>query len=120
MTAQFQNDGLTGLFVAPSGGVVVGVPVVIGNLLVIPAATAAVGVDFVGYISGVFELDCDSADVIVAGDGLDWDTSTGTAQPISFTTATGDLIAFGVAVDASPSGAVVVLAKINVGVALVA
>lgn len=41
-------------FLAPTGGVVAGTPVLIGSILVIPTTTAAEGVSFAGCVTGVF------------------------------------------------------------------
>lgn len=43
-------------FTAPSGGVVSGTPLLIGALIVIPAATAAQGDRFAGATEGVFDV----------------------------------------------------------------
>ena len=43
-------------FVAPAGGVVSGVPVLVGTLTVVPQVTAAAGKSFAGLIEGVFVL----------------------------------------------------------------
>ncbi len=42
--------------VAPEGGVTIGIPVMIGGLLVVPKATAAVDVQFEAFISGAHYL----------------------------------------------------------------
>lgn len=48
-----QNGDVLDL-VAPAGGVVSGTPVKIGQMIVVPQATAAVGVVFAGVRKGVF------------------------------------------------------------------
>lgn len=52
----FISEGRSLDFIAPAGGVVSGVPVIIGALLVIPSISAAEGVAFAGDIEGVFEV----------------------------------------------------------------
>ena len=43
-------------FVAPAGGVVSGVPLIIGNLFVVPSTSALEGEAFSGDLVGVFEF----------------------------------------------------------------
>lgn len=50
------SEGRSLDFIAPAGGVVSGVPIIIGALLVIPSTTAAEGVAFAGDVEGVFEV----------------------------------------------------------------
>jgi predicted RecA/RadA family phage recombinase len=52
----FVQEGKILDFTAPSGGVVSGVPLLIGALIVVPATTAAEGERFAGAVEGVFEL----------------------------------------------------------------
>lgn len=52
----FRQHGDTVDFVAPSGGVTSGVPVVIGTAFAIPVADAAEGETFAGCMVGVHEL----------------------------------------------------------------
>lgn len=59
--------------VAPGGGVVGGVPVVIGGLVAIPRANANAGDEFAGYLSGVFRLTKATGFVPAAGDVAYWD-----------------------------------------------
>lgn len=99
------SEAETALFVAPTGGVTIGVPVVIGRQLVIPLETKAQTLTFVGAINGGWEVDCDAADAFAVGDGgLIWDISTGTIQPAAFTPATGDLNNCAVCLEAKAGG----------------
>lgn len=63
--------------VAPSGGVTVGVPKIIGSLCVIPEATAAEGERFAAYLTGVFLLPKVSGTAFAAGAVVDWDPTPG-------------------------------------------
>lgn len=99
------QEGYLALFIAPTGGVTIGVPLVIGRQLVIPMETKAQTLSFVGAVTGVWEIDCDTADAFAVGDGgLIFDISTATIQPSSFTPATGDLNNCGVAMSAKAGG----------------
>jgi hypothetical protein len=100
-----RGEGEVALFVAPSGGVTINVPLVIGRQLVVPLETKAQTLTFEGAITGVWEVDCDAADAYAVGDGgLIWDISTATIQPASFTPAAGDLTGAGVAMEAKAGG----------------
>ena len=52
----FVQNGHNVDFIAPAGGVVSGVVLVIGPLIVVPATTAAEGMPFSGWIEGVYNL----------------------------------------------------------------
>lgn len=56
MAKNFKSAGNTVTFTAPAGGVVGGVPVVLGSLVVIPAENAAEGTPAVGFIGGCWYL----------------------------------------------------------------
>lgn len=93
------------VFIAPSGGVTIHVPLVIGRQLVIPMETKAQTLSFVGAFRGEWEVDCDAADAYATGDGgLIWDISTATIQPATFSPAAGDLTGAGVAVEPKAGG----------------
>lgn len=49
----FKQNGCILPFIAPAGGVVAGTPIVIQGVVVVPIATAAVGVEFQGRTEGV-------------------------------------------------------------------
>ena len=99
------GEGETLVFIAPSGGVVIHAPLVIGRQLVVPMETKAQTLAFVGAVVGNWEVDCDAADAYAAGDGgLIWDISTATIQPAAFTPATGDLNNCATAMEAKAGG----------------
>lgn len=52
----FVQPGNPGTYIAPGGGVTVGVPKQIGNILVVPTVTAAATARFAGMIRGVFKV----------------------------------------------------------------
>jgi predicted RecA/RadA family phage recombinase len=62
-------------FTAPSGGVVSGAPVLIGSLLVVPAADVAQTLPFEGAMRGVFDLPKATDDAFAAGAKAYWDNS---------------------------------------------
>lgn len=99
---------------APSGGVVAGVPFILGTILAIPVTSAAEGVPVAVQIEGAFTLPKLSTAVIAAGVKLTWDVSAG--EVIIASAAAGDLEAFGIAVGAAGNGTTTVIAKLTPGV----
>lgn len=63
---------LNGL-IAPAAGVTAGTGVVIANLFVIPQTTAAVGVAFDGYVTGVHSHAKIASQAWLVGDVVYWD-----------------------------------------------
>lgn len=61
--------------VAPSGGVVKGIPFLFGNLVLVPLATAAVGVSVYCYTRGVFRMPKNTSLALEAGRWVKWDIS---------------------------------------------
>lgn len=82
------SDGNMLRAVAPAGGVVSGVAMLIGAIFTIPAITAAVGEPFNGHLCGEWELPKVSADTPAAGAKAYWDdtakkvTTTATANTL--------------------------------------
>lgn len=73
----FSQPGRVQTFTAPSGGVVSGTPVLIGNLLVVPQDTVAQTLPFAGVVEGVFgSLPKTTSQVWAEGVILYWDNST--------------------------------------------
>lgn len=87
-------------FTAPSGGVTVGVPKQIGQIVVVPTVTAAQDVRFNGYITGVFDLPKIGSQAWTEGAVVFWDEGNDRC-----TTAGAGNIQIGIAVDAVGSGA---------------
>lgn len=76
MATTFVQPGSVVEFVAPTGGVTVNVPVLIGGLFVIPQVTAAATVAFNGYIDGVHTLPKTiSEGALVQGQAAFWDAT---------------------------------------------
>lgn len=76
----FNKPGDVLTFVAPTGGVTVGVPVIIGSRLVIPKVTVAATVSFEGAVSGVFYLAKTTSQAWVTGQPLYWSTGNSKAS----------------------------------------
>jgi predicted RecA/RadA family phage recombinase len=76
MAKNFIQPGKVLDYVAPGGGVVSGVPVLIGDQLVIPLITAAAGAAFAGQVEGVWSID-KPAGVFAIGVTLYWDNGAG-------------------------------------------
>lgn len=82
----FVQPGSVVDFIAPSGGVVSGTPLLIGTILVVPQTTAAATEVFAGDVNGVFELPKATTTTPAAGGIAYWDD---TAKKIT-TTASGN------------------------------
>lgn len=67
------GDHLT--LTAPTGGVLVGVPILIGGLFVVPTATAAATVSFVGTTCGVWSFTKTASEVWTEGQAIFWDVT---------------------------------------------
>ena len=96
----FLQPGDTVELTAPTGGVVVNVPVQIGQLLVIPTVTAAQTVRFNGMTSGIHTIVKLGSQAWAEGDLVYWDVSAANFT----TTATGNMLA-GVAIVVTGAGA---------------
>lgn len=96
----FVQKGHAVEFTAPGGGVVAGTPKMIGQLLVIPAVTAAAAARFVGYTTGVFRVTKVGSQAWTEGAVVFWDAGNS-----RFTTAGAGNFQAGVAVEAVGSGA---------------
>lgn len=69
------HTGQVMTYTAPSGGVVSGVPVLIGALLVVPVTTNAEGEKFAGETMGVISHTKVSAQAWTEGQKIFWDNS---------------------------------------------
>lgn len=97
----FENRGDIIELIAPAGGVVSGVPVEIGQMLVIPEVTAAATVTFAAAIRGVFTgLAKIGSQAWTQGQNIYWDDGNS-----RFTTVAAASLRAGVAIDAVASGA---------------
>lgn len=87
-------------FTAPGGGVTKDVPVMIGQILVIPSVTAAATVRFTGRIRGVFSVTKVGSQAWTEGAIVFWDNGNS-----RFTTSGAGNLQAGFAVEAVGSGA---------------
>ena len=111
-----RGEGESCVFVAPTGGVTIHLPVLIGNVVVIPMETKAQTLNFQGAIEGVWECDASGSDTIAAGDLLSWDhTNAVFRRSLSFTELTGDLNGCAIAVAPKAGSATRVWAKLCPG-----
>lgn len=96
----YSHSGDDMLFTAPTGGVTVDVPVLIGNLLVVPKVTAAAGDSFAAVAAGVLE-DAPKTSGVAWTEGMPlyWKASTG-----KFSTVAADGPPAGCAAAAAASG----------------
>jgi predicted RecA/RadA family phage recombinase len=112
----FSQPGDAVTFTAPTGGVVAGTGVKIGDLLVIPDISAAQTLPFTGVANGVVEHAKLSAQAWTEGQQVNWDDTNK-----RFTTVTtGNFragVAYAVAANPSATG-LVKLAGVNLGAAL--
>lgn len=58
MAKNFVQSGSAPTLIAPTGGVVSGIPVAINDLVVVPLDDAAAGESFVGHTGGVWNVPC--------------------------------------------------------------
>lgn len=69
----FVQEGHTLDYIAPAGGVVSGLALLIASILVIPATTKPEGETFSGWIEGVYTLPCATGTAWEMNDPLYWD-----------------------------------------------
>ena len=103
----YQQPGDVLSFIAPTGGVVVGVPERIGDVFVIPQETAAALATFRGYVTGVFELVKDAGTAWAAGQPLYFDVS---ANEVTHDSSLGPYLGYATEVTASAA----VLGDVNI------
>jgi predicted RecA/RadA family phage recombinase len=99
MARTFKQPGDILYFVAPTGGVVSGEPLMIGSLFVIPQVTAAEDETFAGAVEETHELAKTSAQAWAAGDPIHWDIANEQAD----NTPVGPRIGSAAAAAANPS-----------------
>ena len=111
------STGKVMTFTAPTGGVVSGVPVLIGALLVVPVATVAQTEKFAGETEGVISHTKVGSQAWTEGQVIYWDN---TNKRFTNASATG-LFACGVAAEAVSNAAGNTIGKVRLnGVSLVA
>ncbi len=105
MANNFVQPGDVIELIAPSGGVVVGAPLLIGGMLVVPLVTAAQTVAFSAQFTGVWTLAKTSAQAWTEGQKVYWDAGNSRADSDG---TLGPLIGVAVAVAANPTATGVV------------
>ena len=100
MGKSFIQPGEVLEFTAPTGGVTVGVGVLIGDLFVVPLSTALATVAFEGMIVGVHSLPKVSTEVWTKGMLIYWDTANARSTSVA---SAGSLIGAAADVAANPS-----------------
>ena len=105
MATNFVQPGDVIELAAPTGGVVTGVPELIGGLFVVPLVTAAVGVRVSCQVTGVFTLAKTSAQAWTEGQKIYWDDDNSRCDSDS---TLGQLIGVAALVAANPSATGVV------------
>lgn len=108
----YLQSGVTQEFTAPGGGVVSGVPLLIGGLVVVPVVTAAVGVRFNAIVQGVCTLPKTAGVAWTEGQVLYWDSAAGSFATANSATARRAGVANAAALSGDTSGKVYLL---NVG-----
>ncbi len=101
----FVQEGTRVPFVAPSGGVVAGRGVLVGQMFLVAAETVAQGVRTVGVAYGVVNIAKTEALAITAGDAVYWDDA---AKVVNKTSASQKEVGFAVTDAGNPSPTVVI------------
>ena len=73
MKTSIQYPGDVKTLVAPAGGVVADLPVLIGRIFAIPVTSVAATVSFEGYTKGIYEIAKASGVAMSQGDPAFWD-----------------------------------------------
>lgn len=107
MSTNYLQKGDIVELTAPSGGVTSGAPVLVGALLVVPVADAAVGEKFSGQAVGVFEI-AKATGAVTEGAKLYWSNSNSNVT----TTASGNTLV-GVAVAAALSADATIAVRLD-------
>jgi predicted RecA/RadA family phage recombinase len=75
MASNYIQPGNTIELIAPTGGVVNGVGILVQGVVVVPTATAAQTLPFQGHIEGTFTMAKAAGNAWTAGQTLYWDTA---------------------------------------------
>jgi predicted RecA/RadA family phage recombinase len=114
MAANYKAKGSTIEWTNGGSAVLSGAVVIVGSLVGIAAVDIANGATGTVHIEGVFEVPCNSADVISVGQTLTWDASADEFVDTN-TPATGDNAGGVVATTAADNGVTVVEVKLLPG-----
>lgn len=106
MARTFVQPGKVITLTAPSGGVVDGTPVQIGQILAIPTTTVAATLPFEGEVEGVHNLPKVSAQAWTEGALIYWDNSAKLCTTVSTSNLRIGIAGFGGAANPSPTGLV--------------
>ena len=110
----FKQNGSILEFIAPSGGVVAGVPIIVQNVVVVPIASAAIGIAFQGRVEGVISGVIKTAGAAwTTGQVLYFDTADGAFKTATNATARRAAIAAAPAQSAATTGDVKLLNVAN-------
>jgi predicted RecA/RadA family phage recombinase len=115
MAANYKQMGSTVEWTNGGSAVSSGDVVIVGHLVGIAATDIANGETGAVHVEGVFEVPCNSADVITVGMKLDWDASAGEFVDAIGSAATGDNSDGVVATTAAAGGVTVVEVKLCPG-----
>jgi predicted RecA/RadA family phage recombinase len=115
MASNFNQPGCVLEFTAPTGGVTVEVPVLIGGLVVIPLVTAAQTVRFNARIDGVWTVPKTAGVAWTEGANLYWDSTAGSFATAQSATARRAGFATAAASSGATSGSVLLN---NIGAAV--
>jgi len=94
--------------IAPSGGVVSGAPLILGNIFAVPQSSEAENDTFAGVVEGVVEVDKLSTDNMTIGLKVNWNDTTKEVQ-----LATSDLDGVGTVVEAAGASTTSVKIKLT-------
>lgn len=116
MSANYVQKGSTIAWTNATGSAVAaGAVVTAGDLLGIAETDIANGAVGTVNIEGVYEVTCDSADVITQGQKVDWDASASKLVDAIGSAAAGDNVNGAVALTDAPNGVVLVEVKLLPG-----
>lgn len=103
MASNYSEAGHALEFTAPAGGVINGVPLLIGSLVVVPTVSAPAGARFNGELSGVWALPKATGTAWTEGAVLYFDSAAGNFATAASTTArrAGGAVAAAAAADAT-------------------
>ncbi len=106
MASNFIQPGDVLEFIAPTGGVVTGVGVLIQGMVVVPTATVAQTLPFQGKVTGGFTMAKAAGSAWAAGQTLYWDTANNNWVVAQSATARRAGVAAAAALSADTSGVV--------------
>jgi predicted RecA/RadA family phage recombinase len=100
MASNYKQPGKVITCIAPSGGVVSGLPYMLGAVLVVALASAVEAAEFEGQLGGVWALPKTSAQAWAFGDKIYWNASTSKLDNVP---TVGPLVGVATAIAANPT-----------------